>query len=61
MGVPVDEAGDQSPAAQVVFCRARAGELVTFVTDGKNPAATDQHMTNSEVLRCEDSGIGEKL
>ena len=61
MRMTVDKAGDQTSPIKIIFCRARGGQHVLFVTDTKDPAATDQDMTNSDALRGEDSGIGNKL
>ena len=57
----VNQARDEPPAFEIDFLRTVSGKLVTILADSKNPARTNQDMTNSEIFGSEDSGIGKQL
>lgn len=59
MRMPVDETGQQPGSAEVIFRRSGSQQHVLLVAEAKDPATTDQDVTNSEVFRREDSGVGE--
>ena len=61
MRMTIDKSRNQYGPFQVIFRRTCCGKLVHLVADTKDPATADQDMTNSEVFRCEDSGIGEEF
>jgi hypothetical protein len=61
MRMAVDEARYQPATAKVIFRDAPDGHISLPLTEANDPAGADEHMTNSEVFRSENAGVGEQL